>query len=284
MPGTDGDFTVAANANQDLENGLPPTIHYWSDEDLERTLNVSYRYRFNTMFYRLLKEDANVTVLGGIHFLKTDPDGAPVPGAEYALWSVPADGTPVRYPDASASWTTDSRGEILISGLPSGNYELRELSAPEGFQQNPDPVSVTVSGEASAALTSDDAVYTPVWDAVLSSDGMSRNHYMTLSSGSVSEKTAAELGGDALLRNGGAGITALKGEKKDSSAIREVTEKTEISVYIGDTLSGVYSSAADARAAVNSLVENSGFTKETGNIRIQGERHGALFLSCSCPH
>ena len=206
MPGSDGDFTVTANANQDLGNGLPSTVHYWSAEDVERSLNVTYRYRFNTVFYRLLKEDANVTVLGGIHFLKTDPDGAPVPGAEYALWSLPSGGTPVRYPNASDSWTTDSSGEILISGLPSGSYELRELSAPDGFQQNPDPVSVTVSpdiedslftevagGEAFAALTADDAVYTPVWDAVLSSDGLSRHHYMALSSGSVSEKSAAAI-------------------------------------------------------------------------------------------
>ena len=35
MPGNDGDFTVAANANQDMANGLPPTIHYWSDEELQ---------------------------------------------------------------------------------------------------------------------------------------------------------------------------------------------------------------------------------------------------------
>ena len=71
MPGNDGDFTVAANANQDVANGLPPTIHYWSDEDLERTLNVSYRYSFNTQFYRLLTETADVTVLSGIRFRKT---------------------------------------------------------------------------------------------------------------------------------------------------------------------------------------------------------------------
>lgn len=284
MPGNDGDFTVAANANQDVANGLPPTIHYWSDEDLERTLNVSYRYSFNTQFYRLLTETADVTVLSGIRFRKTDPDGEPVPGAEYALWAVPASGAPVRYPDNTSSWTTDSAGELIISGLPAGNYELRELNAPEGFQLNPDPVPVTVTvspeaesslvsavagGETSAALTSDDAVYTPVWDAVVSADGLTRRHYMTLKSGSVAEKTAAELGGDTLLRNGGPGITALKGEMKTGAELQEIKDRTKISVYAGSSILGAFDSAADARSAVNNLVANNGFTADIGNLRIE---------------
>ncbi|MFK4788738.1 SdrD B-like domain-containing protein [Microbacterium sp. ZW T5_56] len=98
---------------------------------------------------------------------KVDPQGDVLAGSEWELTPVDAGGVPtgpaivvVDCVEAAAAACTGAdtdpdAGEFLIIGLKPGTYSLVETKAPVGFVLLPDPVAVTVLGDAAVTTLPD---------------------------------------------------------------------------------------------------------------------------------
>ena len=284
----DGDFLICANANENEDSNeyLPPTIRYWTSENVYWKLNLEWRYPFRTKFYRTLKNDFTPVIYSGVKLIKQDPDGNPLSGAKYILWKT-GGGSRTRYPDDSTEYTTDADGKLVISDLPAGTYEIQEIESPKGYKLDTVPRSFSVGetasgyisssvsgGDAEAIVTSDDAEYAPVWDSVeeLDENGqLVRKHKMRLTKGSTASVTSASLGVDALISNHGNGLTLLKGEILDNSVISLVPEESMIRLYAGDSLLGVFNDPSEARSTINSMIETGAFDSSKGNVSVDAK-------------
>ena len=284
----DGDFLICANANENenINEYLPPTIRYWTSENVFWKLNLEWRYPFRTKFYRTLKNNFTPVIYGGVKLIKQDPDRNPLSGAKYILWRTDG-GSRTRYPDNSTEYTTDADGKLVISDLPTGTYEIQETESPKGYKLDTVPLSFTVGenateylsysvsgGDAEAIVTSDDAEYAPVWDSIEEMDEngqLVRKHKMKLTKGSTVSVTPASLGVDALISNNGNGLTLLKGEILDNSLISVIPEKSEIRVYAGESLLGVFNDPLEAREEINSLIQTGAFDSSKGNISVDAK-------------
>ena len=289
FPGRDGNLTIAANADVSAENNYPAAIHYWSAENLQRTLNLEWLYPFHVTFYRTVKERYSSEIFGGIHLIKKGPDGERLSGAVYELYRVHEDGSRTRYPDDSATFRTGSNGELTVSHLPAGTYEFREISAPKGYVLNSDPVRAIVSertdliqsalqgGETEAEVNSDVTAFKPVWDrvSVTGANGRSSwHHVMEMTRGTRSTVQASDYDADCFIKNGGSPVTALRGESISGSGMY-TAEGTKICLYAADPKTGsrrevgTFDSAEAARSALNQMISDRSFTEDTGNIEIE---------------
>ena len=82
----------------------------------------------------------NEEQLGALKLVKTGKDGAALAGAEFALYK---DGE--RYPNAQTTYTTDDKGEIIVTQLPFGTYYFVEIKAPEGYETKTGDAAKTAS-------------------------------------------------------------------------------------------------------------------------------------------
>ena len=82
------------------------------------------------------------TVTGGLVVKKTSEDGK-IEGFKFQITG------PNNY---NKTLTTDSNGEISISGIAPGEYTVKELEVPDRYEQ-PETKTVTVSGNSTAAAT-----------------------------------------------------------------------------------------------------------------------------------
>lgn len=282
FPGLDGSLRIAANANENLSPYMPATVHYWSDNLVERKLNLVWNYPFETLFYRSLRQNTEVELRGGIVLTKTNPEGEGLEDARYELYRVQG-AVRSRYPDADTLFTTDAGGGLVISALPEGTYELVETDAPEGYLLDKRPISVEVKpGPATAAerivggyseitITEDGAEFQPQWDSIKEKDAAGHTHtkhIMRMKSGSTRLLRAEALGVDCFIRNGGEGLQNLKGELNPGTGYREGSG-TELRLYAGTTELGVYHSAGDLRTALNQILTEKGMDEDFGNLRIE---------------
>ena len=282
FPGLDGSLRIAANANENLSPYMPATVHYWSDNLVERKLNLVWNYPFETLFYRSLRQNTEVELRGGIVLTKTNPEGEGLEDARYELYRVQG-AVRSRYPDADTLFTTDAGGGLVISALPEGTYELVETDAPEGYLLDKRPISVEVKpGPATAAerivggyseitITEDGAEFQPQWDSIKEKDAAGHTHtkhIMRMKSGSTRLLRAEALGVDCFIRNGGEGIQNLKGELNPGTGYSEGSG-TELRLYAGSAELGVYHSAGELRAALNQILTEKGMDEDFGNLRIE---------------
>lgn len=282
FPGLDGSLRIAANANENLSPYMPATVHYWSDNLVERKLNLVWNYPFETLFYRSLKQNTEMELRGGIVLTKTNPEGEGLEDACYELYRVQGS-VRSRYPDADTLFTTDSEGRLVISALPEGAYELVEADAPEGYLLDKDPISVEVrpdpvmaaerivGGYSEITITEDGAEFQPQWDSIKEKDAAGHTHtkhIMRMKSGSTRLLRAEALGVDCFIRNGGEGLQNLKGELNPGTGYREGSG-TELRLYAGATELGVYHSAEDLRTALNQILTEKGMDEDFGNLRIE---------------
>lgn len=282
FPGLDGSLRIAANANENLSPYMPATVHYWSDNLVERKLNLVWNYPFETLFYRSLRQNTEVELRGGIVLTKTNPEGEGLEDARYELYRVQG-AVRSRYPDANTLFTTDAGGGLVISALPEGAYELVEADAPEGYLLDKDPISVEVrpdpvmaaerivGGYSEITITEDGAEFQPQWDSIKEKDTAGHTHtkhIMRMKSGSTRLLRAEALGVDCFIRNGGEGLQNLKGELNPGTGYSEGSG-TELRLYAGATELGVYHSAGDLRAALNQILTEKGMDEDFGNLRIE---------------
>ncbi|PSL10999.1 Cna protein B-type domain-containing protein [Fusobacterium naviforme] len=282
FPGLDGSLRIAANANENLSPYMPATVHYWSDNLVERKLNLVWNYPFETLFYRSLRQNTEVELRGGIVLTKTNPEGEGLEDARYELYRVQG-AVRSRYPDADTFFTTDVGGGLVISALPEGTYELVETDAPEGYLLDKNPISVEVrpdpvmaaerivGGYSEITITEDGAEFQPQWDSIKEKDTAGHTHtkhIMRMKSGSTRLLRAEALGVDCFIRNGGEGLQNLKGELNPGTGYREGSG-TELRLYAGATELGVYHSAGDLRTALNQILTEKGMDEDFGNLRIE---------------
>ncbi|MDR1775729.1 MAG: hypothetical protein LBS17_04745 [Actinomycetes bacterium] len=86
---------------------------------------------------------------------KTDAAGRAVPGARFALYAAGPGGvysvTPVR------TALSNANGYVAFSGLPDGDYRIREIQAAAGYIKNTAPVDFTITGSVATKIILPDA-------------------------------------------------------------------------------------------------------------------------------
>jgi len=275
----EGTFRITANAQGDYAHGLSPTVHYYSSAATDRTLNLQWSYPFRAVFWNVFTEHADIRIYGGIVLKKTDTAGNPLAGAEYELYRIEESGERTRCPDERTVFTSDANGEVIIHELPEGRYELKETKAPEGYEISSFPVEATVSfpenlpfteavsgGEQSVTFTPDNAVFGPDWDGNYDPQIRQYTHAVKLMSGEPVVKNASDYAADCFIRNGGAGISVLKGEPAGTLGITADTVKTEILLENEESVIGTYSDAEEAKNAVNAILQSGGLRRKKDNL------------------
>lgn len=282
LPGKDGALRIVANANESMNPLLPATVHYWSDNNVDRKLNLVWRYPFLATFYRTVKQEYTMEFRGGVRLKKRNPEGKGLKEAVYELYRI-VGSRRYRYPNDQTSFTTDKNGELIISELPIGEYQLKEVSAPEGYQLDSLPLTIHIKapenisiperitgGEKEITISESGAEYAPQWNSVKHrrADGRTVIQHLMVRKNGVDRLVRAEdYSADCFIRNGGNEITILKGELPEDVGYH-VGDETKIVLYSGETMLGTYTDAAHAKAALNALIKANGMTEHTGNIKI----------------
>lgn len=93
--------------------------------------------------------EASLKQNGWITIIKTDEAGTALPGAEFTVFAQDNE-TVIR------RGTTDNDGILILRGIPAGSYILQETAAPEGFEPDATPHTVTVSYQGTTVFTSID--------------------------------------------------------------------------------------------------------------------------------
>ena len=90
---------------------------------------------------------------GELNFLKTDKVGAPLQGAEFALYDI----EDTKYEKSLYTGTSDESGNVKITGIPVGTYTMKETKAPAGYLVSGLvwTVEVTKTGEMIEAVLKD---------------------------------------------------------------------------------------------------------------------------------
>ena len=107
----------------------------------------------------------NTMKTGRLTILKTDPDGDPVPGVEFLVYSLDVQNNGVvslndsgvyhfsGFTDVSGgyrAYTSDDNGRIVIDGLPYGIYQILEVHTEGGYMPYYEPIYVTLDSNQSS--------------------------------------------------------------------------------------------------------------------------------------
>ncbi|MEG0297862.1 MAG: SpaA isopeptide-forming pilin-related protein [Clostridium sp.] len=93
---------------------------------IEFTINFNTEETIPTKLVGVVNKVSEGALKGGVRLLKTGHEGIRLKDAVFGLYS--EDGTLLK------EYTTDSNGEIIITGLDLGKYYLQEIKAPAGYE------------------------------------------------------------------------------------------------------------------------------------------------------
>lgn len=90
------------------------------------------------------------TKYGSVVLTKTsaDENNTLIPGATYSLYQRDADKDTLIQSDL----VTDANGQITVDKLPAGDYYFVETSTPDDYQQNPNEIPFTITGQTTTAV------------------------------------------------------------------------------------------------------------------------------------
>ena len=96
--------------------------------------------------YSNLEMEINLPLVpsGDLTFDKKNDQAAGVPGAKFQLFTDAACEHPLSYKSEPATAVSDSAGVVEFSGIPVGNYYMKEVEAPVGYVLDPAIYEVTI--------------------------------------------------------------------------------------------------------------------------------------------
>ena len=105
----------------------------------------------SAMYSNLEVEMKLPTVLSGnLSFDKTDDSNAALKGAKFTLYTDPECQHLLSFESEDAAAVSDENGQVSFSGLPVGTYYMKETSAPDGYQMDPNTYIVTIRDKNTA--------------------------------------------------------------------------------------------------------------------------------------
>lgn len=147
---------VSANGTFEFDADLPLNFDYYVKEiatDNHYKLNdkkftFSFDYKGQDIAKQTITLNGNKTIsnelkYGKISGLKVDDLGNKLANVTFGLFS--KDETKFTKENAIVTVTTDKNGVFEIDNIPVGNYQLVELSAPDGYAFSKEPIGISVT-------------------------------------------------------------------------------------------------------------------------------------------
>ena len=256
-----------AETGQSFEGRIQYTDVIWGLTQLSETergskwgVSLSYRYSVVPEFFSAVSLDLDVEYTVSIEIIKENPDGEPLSGASFKIYTdadctkeaVKYDGTAV------GTVTTGSDGKVVVSGLPpvqGGKYYAKETKAPEGYALNKTVVEFEDAGQYDTATLSIDgnsgegtsitvnkatSTFVPDWDGNARRTGTTP---LTTSTTDTETKTAANYSKDVFFKAGGNAVAysdPTVATAVDNGAINNPTYAVKVGTQVKKTCNSGY--------------------------------------------
>lgn len=101
-----------------------------------------------------LSDVINKIIKGNIEISKVDEDNKPLPGANFGLYTK----SDVDFENLIKAEKSDANGKVLFEDVPYGEYNIREITAPEGYAPSKEVIAVSIEDDGITVKPSENPI------------------------------------------------------------------------------------------------------------------------------